>query len=84
MLNNLAATGWTILLGVGALVGGILAASWRGASRERQRQERRHARDYQDKRREIDNADLGIGASDDQRIERLREIAQRRGSAGRD
>lgn len=34
---------------------------------------------YRETRKEIDNADLGIGATDRQRIERLRDIADRRG-----
>lgn len=82
MLSDLATAGWALLIGVTALVGTILAATWRGAKKERDRREAQDARDYRRERREIDNADLGHGATDQQRIDRLREIAERRGSAG--
>lgn len=33
-------------------------------------------RDYAERRRELDETDLGVGASDSERIERLRDIAR--------
>jgi len=57
---------------------GILAVARRDAARdaitEAQNDE---ARRYIDKRKELDNADIGIGATDAARIERLRAIADR-------
>ena len=70
-----------ILAGLAFL--GILAVARRDAARdaitEAQNDE---ARRYVSKRKEIDNADLGIGANDAGRIERLRAIADRNRGGG--
>lgn len=68
-----------IIAGAGAIALAVLAGWWRGGKRERDRQERRQARDYRETRKEIDNADLGIGSTDEHRIDRLHDIARRRG-----
>ena len=73
-----------ILALIAAVVGALFLGRWQGKRGERDRQEAQHARDYRDTRKEIDNADLGLGASDADRIDRLREIARRRGSNGAD
>lgn len=75
------------LLGpLGGLLAGLVAAlaAWvlgrsQGASGAREKRAAQDARDYQDERREIDGEDLGIGAGDAERIDRLRDIAKRRG-----
>ena len=62
---------------------GIIAAARRDAAQDaRAEAENTNARDYAAKRREIDNADLGIGASDADRIKRLRTIADGERSGG--
>ena len=62
---------------------GVLAVARRDAARdaitEAQNDE---ARRYVSKRKEIDNADLGIGGTDAGRIERLRAIADRNRGGG--
>ena len=75
------------LLGpLGGLLAGVIAAlaAWafgrsQGASGAREKRAAQDARDYQNERREIDSEDLGIGASDTERVDRLRDIAKRRG-----
>ena len=62
---------------------GIIAAARRDAAQDaRTEAENTNARDYAAKRQEIDNEDLGIGASDSDRIERLRIIADGERSGG--
>jgi len=86
---------WTAVLSskpvrwlIGAVVGvlaflGIIAAARRDAAQDtRAEAENTNARDYAAKRQEIDNEDLGIGASDADRIKRLRTIADGERSGG--
>ena len=62
---------------------GILAAARGDAARDAITQaENDEARRYVSKRKEIDNADLGIGGTDAGRIERLRAIADRNRGGG--
>lgn len=75
---------WGWIAGAGGILAALVVAYWRGRSGARDRADRQAARDYRDTRKEIDNADLGHGASDAERIRRLREIANRRGSGGAD
>ena len=65
-----------ILAGLAFL--GVLAVARRDAARDAITEaENDEARRYIDKRKELDNADIGIGATDAARIERLRAIADR-------
>jgi hypothetical protein len=73
-----------VLGGVLAIIAAIGAAFMRGRKGEADRTTARNAADYQKTRKEIDHADLGHGATDAQRIDRLREIADRRGGSGSD
>ena len=68
-----------LLAGVVAVVGALILGRWQGASSAREKRAGQDARDYQNERREIDSEDLGIGASDSERVDRLRDIAKRRG-----
>jgi len=78
---------WDLIIGpLGAIIaavvgiGGLWFTAWRGATAKAQ--DKRAAEDakaYQDKRKEIDNADLGHGATDAERIKRLQSIADRAG-----
>ena len=74
------------IIGAGAAVLGflgIIAAARRDAARDAITQaENAEARNYTKTRKEIDNADLGIGATDAGRIERLHDIADRKRSGG--
>jgi hypothetical protein len=82
MLGDLATAGWSILAGAGAVALALFFGLWqRGAGKREERAGRaaRDAADYRNTRKEIDDADLGIGASDQQRIDRLRAIADKRG-----
>ena len=75
---------WIIGAGV-AVLGflGIVAAARRDAARDAITQaENAEARNYINTRKEIDNADLGIGASDAGRIKQLHDIADRKRSGG--
>lgn len=56
----------------------IVAAWWHGRSSGVAGVEAKQTKAYRDERKEIDNADLGLGASDSERIDRLRDIAGKR------
>ena len=73
-----------LLAGIVAVVGALIWGRRQGRQGEAQRRAGQDARDYRETRKEIDNADLGHGATDQQRIDRLREIADRRGSSSPD
>ena len=75
---------WIIGAGV-AVLGflGIIMAQRRDAAKDALTQaENAEARNYINTRKEIDNADLGIGATDAGRIERLHDIANRKRGGG--
>ena len=75
---------WIIGAGV-AILGflGIIMAARRDAARDAITQaENAEAQNYTKTRKEIDNADLGIGATDAARINRLHDIADRKRSGG--
>ena len=62
---------------------GVLAVARRDAARDAITEaENDEARRYIDKRKELDNADLGIGGTDAGRIELLRAIADRNRGGG--
>jgi len=64
---------WAALAG---LVVTALAASWFGGRIAAKTDSKiGAARDYRQARKEIDNADLGLAATDAERIERLRKFA---------
>ena len=69
-------------MAVWALTGGQVQF-WRGKRAGKKKADDKAARDYNEKRRELDNADLGHGATDFERIKRLRGVAKR-GSGGDD
>jgi len=79
---------WDLILGpLGAIIGGVALAvlAWVTGRQQGKRtaQDKRAAADakaYRDKRKEIDNADLGHGATDAERIKRLQSIADRAGA----
>ena len=73
-----------LLAGIVAVAGAVLLGRRQGARGERERRAGQDAQDYRDTRKEIDNADLGHGATDSERIDRLREIAGRRGGDRKD
>ena len=79
LLGHIIATVWPYLLGAAGLAGMWLAARRGG----RKAVEAQHNEDYRDERQQIDAEDLGLGASDRERIERLQRIADGRG-AGKD
>ena len=75
---------WIIGAGV-AVLGflGIIVAARRDAAKDALTQaENAEARAYVNKRQEIDNADLGHGATDLERIKRLHDIATREHGGG--
>ena len=75
---------WIMGAGVAAFAFlGIIAAQRRDAARDAIKQaEIKEGRAYINKRQEIDNEDLGIGATDAARIERLSTIANRERGSG--
>jgi hypothetical protein len=76
-LASLAGIPWRLWAWLGAAFGAALALVV-AYGKGRQAEKADGARAYRETRKEIDNADLGIGASDSERIDRLREIADRR------
>ena len=68
-----------ILAGGAAVIMALVLGRWQGGKRANERHAGQAAQDYRDTRKEIDNADLGHGATDQQRVDSLREIARRRG-----
>ena len=80
-LASLAGIPWRLWAWLGAAFAAALAlavAYSKGRQTEKAQRDASDAEAYRDTRKEIDNADLGIGATDQQRIDRLREIADRR------
>jgi len=81
---------WDLILGpLGAIIaavvgiGGLWFASGRSATvKAEDKRAAADAKAYQEKRKEIDNADLGHGATDAERIKRLQSIADRAGGGG--
>jgi type II secretory pathway pseudopilin PulG len=69
-----------ILAAVVSVVAALILGRWQGATRARADRAAKDARDYRDERQRIDRTDIGIGATDADRIDRLRAIANRRGS----
>ena len=73
---------WLYGIGSAAL---LVAGAWlygKGITDANRRHTERAERDYRKTRQEIDSLDLGHGATDSERIERLRDIAERRGGDG--
>ena len=70
-----------IALAIGA-VGGQMFGRMRGKREGRKDADNDASKDYMNKRKEIDNADLGIGATDAERIKRLHNIADRQRGGG--
>jgi len=66
-----------MLAGLAALAAIIFRQRGRAADKRAQ-----EAQGYAEKRKEIDNADLGIGATDAERIKRLHDIADRQRGGG--
>ena len=79
-----------IIIAVIAFVGGLAVYALTGARIQFGRGKRagkkeaddKAARDYNEKRRELDNADLGHGATDFERIRRLLGLAKRGSGSG--
>ena len=69
------------LYGIGVAVA-LSVGAWlygKGRTDANRRNAERAERDYRETRQEIDGLDLSHGATDSERIERLRGIAERRG-----
>ena len=77
LLQGLLGIPWRLWVWFGAFVSAAIALAV-AYGKGRQAEKADGAQAYRETRKEIDNADLGIGASDSERIERLREIADRR------
>ena len=73
-----------LLAGLVAVAGALLWGRRQGAKGERERRAGQDAADYRKERQVIDESDLGHGATDSERISRLREIAGRRGGDRKD
>lgn len=73
-----------ILGGIGAAIVAVWAAWRRGKAAGKNEEAHRKVTDYLRERKYIDETDLGLGATDFQRVERLRGIAKQRGGAGKD
>lgn len=62
-----------------AAIIGILGVYMAGSRNARQKAENKALRADQKAHERINNADLGLGATDDERVKRLREFADRHG-----
>ena len=67
---------WLAVAGAAALA--LAVAYGKGRQAEKAQRDASDAEAYRNTRKDIDNADLGIGATDQQRIDRLLQIADRR------
>jgi hypothetical protein len=80
MLGDIQSTIIALGAALAALVVSLLAMRRKGRTDERARRSAQDAADYSKTRKDIDNADLGHGATDADRIRRLQSIADKRGS----
>lgn len=69
-----------ILAGIVSVVAALILGRWQGRAGERKRRDGQDAEAYRDTRKEIDNADIGTGATDAERVRMLDAISNRRGS----
>lgn len=68
---------WPYIVGALALVGGWFAAKRQGAQGQKAKQAEAQAKADRKAHERINEADLGIGASDAERVKRLREFAKK-------
>ena len=73
--------GWLIAEALPVMLAGLVALA-AIIFRQRARAADKRAQGYAEKRREIDDEDLGIGATDAGRIKRLHDIADRQRGGG--
>ena len=69
-----------LLAGVAAVLGAVLLGRRQGRQNEAQRRAGQDAQDYRNERQAIDETDIGLGASDADRVRMLNDIADRRGT----
>lgn len=79
IITDLLAPFWPYIAGALAIVGGWLVAKRQGAKGERAKHKAEAAEANEKAHERMNNADLGIDASDAERIERLRDFAARHG-----
>jgi hypothetical protein len=63
---------------IGAFLGALLVAYGRGRSDANTARQARDAKDYRNERQKIDAEISGIGSTDSERIDRLRDIERKR------
>jgi len=68
-------------MAVWALTGGKVQF-WRGKWAGKKEADDKAAREYNEKKKELDNADIGLGATDLERVKRLHELADRKRGGG--
>ena len=66
-----------ILAGAGALVVALVLGRWQGSRHAQAKRDAQDGKDYIAERRRQDGKDVGHGATDAERIKRLRDIANR-------
>ena len=71
---------WPYIAGALALVGGWFVAKRQGAQGQKARQAEAQAKADRQSHERMNDADLGIGATDGERIDRLRDFAAKHGS----
>ena len=67
-----------ILGGLGAVAAALVLGRRQGRQNEAQRRAGQDAQDYRNERQAIDETDIGLGASDADRVRMLNDIADRR------
>ena len=67
-----------LLAGIVAVAGAVLLGRRQGRQNEAQRRAGQDAQDYRNERQAIDETDIGLGASDADRVRMLNDIADRR------
>jgi hypothetical protein len=70
-----------IFAGIGAILAAWFFGRYKGGSDARAKRAAKDAKEYRDERQKIDTEISGIGGTDSERIERLRDIARGRGQS---
>ena len=68
-----------VVAGIGAVLAALLWGRRQGKTQERERRAGQDAQDYRNERQAIDETDIGLGASDADRVRMFTDIANRRG-----
>ena len=69
-----------VLGGLGALVVALVLGRWQGGKQAQAKRDAQDGKDYIAERRRQDGKDVGLGATDDERLRMLKRIRDRNGA----